>query len=408
MRGSPNRKVYFARDTHDQAIMQAYAEQRRAIVLLSTDGHRQGVERAYLETYCNAVPLEDRVTCIRVVDELTLPRAVLQFRLQSRLRTQFLIDGLHVRAGELSHGAMLWSPKTKSDGRTLFVDFRHPQVERLVKLRESLSFDAILDVFIRDFVLAHLESAFPDLRKRDFDALLKKLQSTVEWFEIDPGDISRIRQLAAFTNMSPEHIATVFGTRRPGIPRLTSIEQSDVVSVTQQVNEAMQQARGTSIESIMRELEILLLETEVNAKLLDATEVQANIGLARYYLALTNDSHILYRRVFMERRPSTDFSWGGHRAGYLFYSHGESVVYYDIQFEHLVGDGGQDRAGTRTLEHTPLVLKNMVFLPVPRAFERHFIPTDRPLRFTVQHQIMGTSVTARDHRSANGVGESTP
>ena len=150
-----------------------------------------------------------------------------------------------------------------------------------------------------------------------------------------------------------------------------------------------------SVESMRRELEIRLLETEVDAKLLDATEVQAEIGLARYYLALTSDAHILYRRVFMERKPSTDFSWGGHRAGYLFYSHGESVVYYDIQFEHLLGENGHGRAGACTLEHSPLVLKNMVFLPIPRRFERHLIPIDKTLRFTVQHQIMGAgAVTA--------------
>lgn len=389
MRGSPYGKVYFTRDGHDRAIMQAYAERQKVVVLLSTDGHRQRVERAYLEQNCNAAPLEDRVTCIRVVDELSFSWTVLQFRLQSRLRTQFLIDGLQVRAGDLSHGAMLWSPKVTGGDKTLFVDFQHPQIERLMKLRDSLSFDAVFDIFIRDFVLPHLESSFPELRKRDFDLLLKKLQSTFEYFEIDPGDISRIQQLASFTNMSPEHVAAVFGARRSGIPRPTFIGQGDVVSVAQQVNEAMQQASDMSVESIRRELEIRLLETEVTAKLLDATEVQAEIGLARYYVALTSDAHILYRRVFMERSPSTDFSWGGHRAGYLFYSHGESVVYYDIQFEHLLRGDGQERAGVRTIEQSPLVSKNMVFLPIPQSFERYLIPTDRTLRFTVQHQIMG-------------------
>ena len=286
-------------------------------------------------------------------------------------------------------GPCLWSPKVADGNKILFVDFRHSQIERLVKLRDLLSFHAVFDIFIRDFVLPHLESSFPELRKRDFDVLLKKLQSTFEYFEIDPGDISRIQQLASFTNMSPEHIAAVFGARRSGIPRPTSIRQGDVVSVTQQVNEAMQQTADMSVESIRRELEIRFLETEVSAKLLDAKEVQAEIRLARYYLALTSDAHILYRRVFMERSPSTDFSWGGHRAGYLFYSHGESVVYYDIQFEHLLRVDGQERAGIRTLEHSPLVLKNMVFLPIPQSFERYLIPTDRTLRFTVQHQIMG-------------------
>ena len=389
LRGSPKGKVYVTRDGHDPSIIQAFVEQHKAVVLLSSDGYRQKVERQYLMRYCNAQALQDRVTCLRVVDKLSFPQMALQYQLFDRLRTQFLIDKLHVRAGELSHGAMLWIPAGQGSKRVLFVDFRHPQIERLVQLRESLSFDAVFDIFIRDSVLPHLENSFPELQKRDFDALLRKLQSTVEFFEIDPDDISRIRQLAAITNMTPENVAAVFGGRKSGIPRATSIGQSDVASVTQQVNQVVQQTSGKSVEEIRQELEIRLLETEVDAKLLDATDVQSDIGLSRYYLALTRDAHILYRRVFLERRPSTDFSWGGHRAGYLFYSHGEAVVYYDIQFENLLGDAGHERTGTRTLKHTPLVFRNNVFLPIPAEFERHVVPADKTLRFTIRHQILG-------------------
>ena len=179
LRGSAKGKVYFARDGHDPSIIQAFGEQQKVVVLLSLDGHRQKVERQYLVSYCNAEPLEDRVTCLRVVDNMPLPKMALQYQLLHRLRTQFLIDGLHLRAGELSHGAMLWAPAGQGRDRVLFIDFRHPQIERLVQLRESLSFDAVFDVFIRDSVLPHLENAFPELQKRDFDALLRKLQSTV-------------------------------------------------------------------------------------------------------------------------------------------------------------------------------------------------------------------------------------
>jgi hypothetical protein len=283
---------------------------------------------------------------------LTFAQEALKYQLQDRLRRQFLVEGMHVRAGELSHGAMLCTPSGKGTGdKTLFVDFRHPHIARLVGLRESLSFDAVFDIFIRDSVLPLLESAFPELRKRDFDALLRKLQSTVEYFEIDPGDVGRIQQLAAITKMSPEDVATVFGARRPGSPRLTSVRRSDVVRVTPQVNQVMQEAGGKPIEDIREELEIRLLETEVNAKILDATDVQPQIGFARYYLALTTDAHLLYRRIFLERKPATDFSWGGHRAGYLFYSHGSAVVYYDIQFEELIGEPDQHaRTGMFTIE----------------------------------------------------------
>jgi hypothetical protein len=391
LKSSGKGALYFGRDGHDPSIAQAYLEQGKTLVLLSSDAHRQRAESAYLTTYCNASPLEDRVTCVRVTNRLTFAEETLKFQLVDRLRRQFLIDGVHVRAGELSHGAMLWtSPSQNARERVLFVDFRHPHIKRLVGLRESLSFDAVFDIFIRDSVLPHLEGAFPDLRKRDFDALLRKLQSTVEYFEIDPSDVGRIQQLASITNMSPEAVAAVFGGRRASTPRSTSVGRSDVVSVGGRVNQVAEQAHGKPLDEIRREMEIVLLETALDAKILDATEVKPEFGLARYYLALAADAHVLYRRVFLERKPSTDFSWGGHRAGYLFYSQGSAVVYYDIQFEELIGESEQhERTGMFTMHHQPIVVKNQVFLPIPQSFEREMVPTDRTIKFTIRHQILG-------------------
>jgi len=389
MKSSPNGKVFFTKEGHDPAIVQAYGEQGKIVVLLSSDGHRQKVEQNYLINYCNASALEDRVACLKLVESLTFAQTAFRYQLSERLRTQFLIDGLSVRAGELSHSAMLF-PQSKGNEKILYVDFRHPQIARLVQLRESLSFDAIFDIFIRDSVLPHLESSFPELRKRDFDALLRKLQSTVEYFEIDPEDIERIQKLASITSMSPEDVAAVFGARRSGAPRPTSIGQRDVKSVKQQVNQVAEQSSGKTIDEIKRDLAELLIGTEVDAKILDATGVQSEWGLANYYIALTKDAHVLYRRVFVERKPSTDFSWGGHRAGYLFYSNGAAVVYYDIQFEDLLRtDQIHGRTGTMPLESSPVVLKNNVFLPIPRDFEQYMVPTSRTLKFTVRHQILG-------------------
>jgi hypothetical protein len=194
--------------------------------------------------------------------------------------------------------------------------------------------------------------------------------------------------------MSPEEIAAVFGGGRAGIPKITSVGRNDVGTVTPQVNQVTEQTTGKSIDEMRRELEIRLLETVLDAKLLDATQVQPQFGLSRYYLALTKDAHLLYRRIFLERKPSTDFSWGGHRAGYLFYSHGSAVVYYDIQFENLIGQTEKHgRTGMFTMDHAPIVMKNQVFLPIPEGFEREMVPTDKMLKFIVRHKILGTGDT---------------
>ncbi len=396
LKSSPAGQVYFARDGHDKSIMQSYAEQKKTIAILSSDAYRRKVEQNFLTIYCNATLLEDRVTCLRTVDKLSFVEGDLRFQFHDRLRRRFFIDNLKVCAGELSHNAMLWvAPSPSSKQKTLFIDFRHSQIVRLAELRESPAFDAVFDVFIRDSVLPHLEAVFPDLQKRDFDALLRKLQSIVEYYEVDPEDIGRIRQLASITNMSPEDIAAVFGGRSSHISQSTSIKRSDVTTVTDQVNQVVEQVGTRSMEDVRRELMIRLLETETDAKILDASEVDSQIGLARFYTALTREAHILYRRIFIERNPTTDFSWGGHRAGYLFYSLGTAVVYYDIQFEKLIGETDNlKRTGSFTLEYPALVFKNQVFLPIPIEFEKFLVPTKDTLKLTIRHKILGVDHTS--------------
>lgn len=59
----------------------------------------------------------------------------------------------------------------------------------------------------------------------------------------------------------------------------------------------------------------------------------------------------------------------------MFYSEGSAVVYYDIQFEHLIPENeGRERSGKITLEQASLVLENQVFLPIPQEFESELVP----------------------------------
>lgn len=383
--------VFYANDRNDQAIMQAYRENGKIVAILSTDAHRRSVEIGFLTQHCKAKQLSDTVTCLRMVDDLGWDDLSLKYRLGEKLKRQYLIENLKIHAGELSHGAMIWVPPKQPEtgsGISLFIDFSRPNVKRLVGLRDAVAFDALCDVFIRDNVLPHMEMSFPELKKRDFDTMLRKLQSSVEFFEVDPNDISRLHQLAAITNMSPETIAAVLGANKPGRPVRASVNRSDVA----RVGDIVQQNAAISPDKMQQEFTQNLLEMDTSdIKILDATTANPTIGLCNYYLALTTDAHVLYRRIFLERNPSSDFSWGGYRAGYLFYSEGVSVVYYDIEFGDLINveERGLPRSGTYSIGHKALISKNMVYLPIPKEFESHIVPDSSTKRFRIQHQIMG-------------------
>lgn len=403
--------VFYANENHDKAIMQAYQEKGRTVALLSTNTYRRKVEVGFLEKFCHAKQLDDCVTCLKVVEDLGANALGVKYKLRSKLQQQYLIDNLNIQVGELTHEAIVWVPQKKHNSRiTLYIDLRHSYVMRLIDLQYSLSIDALYDVFIRDHVLPHLEIAFPELRKRDFDKMLKKLQSSFEYYEVDPTDVRRLNYLAETTKMAPEKIAEVLGTRRRGRPVPSSVERSEVARISDVVNQCNEDITRQEIEELETNLESLksnmveratkyreafafrLLQIKTsNVKVFDATDVDPVLGFSQYYFALTQDAHVLYRRIFLERLPSTDFSWGGHRAGYLFYCEGLSVVYYDIQFERLIefNDLSQSRSATIAIPNHPLITKDMVYLPIPDCFGEFMVPKDKTLKFSIQHQIMG-------------------
>jgi molecular chaperone HtpG len=391
-----SKEVYYCGERHDRAIMETFRTQGKLIVQLSNESRRQTVEQNYLNKYCRARQLEDRVTCLKIMEEMTLGFQEYGFiyKLKQRLRNQYFIESISIKAGSLTHGAMLLSPpKSQGTGMVLVVDLSHSNVQRLMNAGTSLAADAVFDMFVRDSVFPHLESAFPELRSRDFDLLLRRLQSTVEYFQVDPNDIERLNLLAEVTNMPRDEVAAVVASGSIGRPSAASVGRAEVVSVAQVVQTP---SGGSTSEAelarVRDEFLARLLTTSIKAKVLDATGVQPGLGVSGYYLALTADAHILYRRV-LERRPSADFTWGGYRAGFVFYQEGQGVLYYDVELSDLVipqgGGTPGERGGTVRLQRQPLLAQDMVFIPVPESFERYFVPQDATLRFTIRHQILG-------------------
>ncbi len=401
---SGSREVYFCQEKHDRAIMETFRGQGKLIVQLSTESKRQQVERQFLLHYCRAKQLADRVQCLRALDdsELSFNQASFLVKLKEKLRYQYFVEGIGVQAGSLSHQAMFWAPpKSPGIGMMLFVDVQHPQIRRIMDFRSSLAYESVFDVFLRDSVFPHLEGAFPELRTRDFDLMLKRLQSTMEYWQIDPNDVERLQLLATVTGVPPEEVAVALGASQPGRPAGSVVSRSEVVTVGQVV-EAPAEAE-VSEDGVARQREELLTRlatAETKAKILDATTLDPRFGLTGYYMAMTPDAHVLYRRV-LERRPLTDFFWGGYRSGFALYEEGSCVVYYDIELPVLIEPAflpeEQRRAGTLRISRDPVLSKNMVFLPIPDGFEGYFVPTESTLRFTIRHQILGAAAIEGEH-----------
>ena len=112
-------------------------------------------------------------------------------------------------------------------------------------------------------------------------------------------------------SLSPEEVAAVFGGGRSRTPRPTSLGRKDIGSATQEVNQLVQSAPDRPLEEIRQDLALRLLTTDLEAKLLDATEADARLG----WPAITSRSPPM--RMFFTDGSSLNVAppWTSHGAG---------------------------------------------------------------------------------------------
>lgn len=401
-------QILIAKDGADRAFLETLRSQGKRIALLSSESRRQHVESQFLQKFCNAKIIEERIDCLRIIpaSELSEGESALLAKVMAALRGNYFVDNVTLKAGELTHGAMVWaSPKT-SDVMVIVIDVKNAQVQRIINAATSPASAGLIDVFVRDSVFPHLEAAFPELRSRDFDMLLSRIQTTFEQFRVDPNDVNRLNLLAEATRMSPERIAHAVERASMGVAKATTVRVNDVFDVTKLVPASPTPARSSREASLRREdLLATLMTADVQGKVIDASSLPPGLGIEGYYLAMTPESHVLYRYV-LERKPAADFLWGGHRAAYIFYDQGSHVLYYDIELRRLIEPDNQSplkgRAGILTLNREVLLAKNMAFLPIPDGFTAYFVPTQAPLSFLIRHKVLGMDEVNSSALSAPG------
>ena len=77
------------------------------------------------------------------------------------------------------------------------------------------------------------------------------------------------------------------------------------------------------------------------------------------------------RGEFFSQPHKTSVVWGGQRALFVFEHHsGKFGLYYDVQGQEMIATA----SGGGSFISSTLVLKNLIFLPVPPDIEAAFIP----------------------------------
>jgi len=390
----------------DTATMEVFSKQGKTIVVLSTDAYRRRCEEEYLKRYCAAKVMESGIMAVREVPESELSIEQFGFLdgVDAILRMRYLLDGVRVRAVELTQNAVVWVPQSKGTSSPIvWIDPRHAHVRRLIQLRGSRNYGTLIDLFVRDYVFPLIKDALPSLTSEGFDVLLQRLQSRMEIMRIDLDDIRLMQDYAT------EPTSDV--TRRPSTTTYTvvsdiSIRRTDVAKVDELEKRAMEQGiveesktelPQTDVPPKVQSIKHTLAQLDVPEKILDFTPKEPELApwISGFYLALTLDAYSYYKNV-IERRPRLSFVWGGYRGSYIFFEREEAVLYYDIEFATLLQQKGRTASETGAIECTrePLFSSNNIFLPIPYDFVDSFVPKAEPIRLIIRHEMLTPATQA--------------
>ena len=148
-----------------QALNQIMQARGHLVVILSSDRHRQGAERKYLEQYCGAKPFDGLVDCVEYYQSLSRFERVFLSELEMNISRSYEVEDCRLVAGKLTEDIPVLL-KEQGRGRPLviIVDVRHPEITKL----EGLGFTRILYSLISTFCHQYLGASLKKWSPRFF------------------------------------------------------------------------------------------------------------------------------------------------------------------------------------------------------------------------------------------------
>jgi molecular chaperone HtpG len=140
---------------------------------------------------------------------------------------------------------------------------------------------------------------------------------------------------------------------------------------------------------------ITRIEKESAAKLLLIEDNEPALRRYRCFLAISDRVREEMGEFFLQPHKTT-VVWGGQKTLFIFLHHSEQFgLYYDLQTREPI----EAPAGGGSFPTATIILKNRIFIPIPNAIDRSFVPHAGEMkRFEVRADIIRTEIEDDDIR----------
>ncbi|WP_428003582.1 ATP-binding protein [Acidovorax sp.] len=384
-------------DGVDPAVIASFSSEDRPLIQLARSNPRKQCENGFLKRFCKTSPVSNapRITSTKKSNELSFAEAALAFRIEAVIESDYFLRAV-VGFGTISHGLSMLV-EFKNDAEAIItLDPAGSTVAAVLGLHrhDYPAFGSMVKDFIRNAIFPKISDKVPSSTRQGAEAFLRSIRKPREIFEYEDTDTSQLSSIWGDYSDGLITLAEAVGRSKKAVNNyVQTFDGRSAKSVAEVIPDVVPNEQATHLPTDGDTAESFeaapaITRSEVlsgSTKLLTIPADQPDLRGFRCFVALSEKIRSDMGEFFLQPHK-TSIVWGGQKVLFIFMHHsGEIGLYYDLQTR----DSISENAGGGSFQTSTIVLKDAIYIPVPKAIESSFIPVAAERkRFEIRADIL--------------------
>jgi molecular chaperone HtpG len=369
----------------DATILQRFASEQANLFHVSQTIPRRKLQLRYLKEISGIEEVPEKT----IVDpipptQLTLDEAMFLVQVRGVLLNDYFVPDIELVFAEISHGVHLYIEK-KGDILHIAIHRKMPAVRVVVESYRAAHevFSGFVIDFVREHIYPQIRDHVPSSTRQGRDALYRRLKENEELFRYERAEFGEVESLLADYLAGKADLDMVL---RSSSGRSAGQRQQVLKEQVGRVEEELPNIIGSSDEpSLISEFvatpPIMRPEITSAMKVLTVATEYEKLNRFQMFLAVS-DRMAKSEGEFLRQPHTTKLMWGSHRVIYVFTdATGDLNLYYDIKLKEPLET---QTTGGAMFPTTTIVIKDRIYIPVPKVIEPAFQITNGAKEFYVR------------------------
>lgn len=380
---------------NDGSIIRTFSGPDLRLLLVSQSNPRRKLQLRYVTENLGVQEVPDNATVLKVyaANELLREEAAFLARVLATLSDDYLLGDVTVEFADISHSVPIKFEKQSNTVR-LWIAREGSSVKPVITSYYTAY--EIFGGFVKDYVRNHvyplITEYVPSSTREGVDALARVLQRNRELFRCEESELGDIEPLLGEYLAGEISLAQVLSVAKSAGRPSTQIVREEQVGTLEEAIPDMaaspEDPQPTSRQQFEAAPPIMREDLVSPLKILKTNNKHSQLNAFEMFLGLS-DKMVKREGDFFRYPHTTKIIWGGHRIVYIFTEASRKItLYYDIELREPLDD---QAASGSMFPTTTLVLKNRIYVPVPKTLEPAFQLVEGVKEFFVRFDAIMTS-----------------